>query len=55
MPTPGTYQEVKIVDERYLARKPDRLSFAEAAAAPLASAKSDDGYCASWAASASAA
>jgi NADPH2:quinone reductase len=34
-PTPGTYQEVKIVDERYLARKPDRLSFAEAAAAPL--------------------
>jgi NADPH:quinone reductase len=34
-PTPGTYQEVKIVDERYLARKPERLSFAEAAAAPL--------------------
>jgi NADPH2:quinone reductase len=32
---PGTYQEVKIVDERYLARKPARLSFAEAAAAPL--------------------
>ena len=34
-PTPGTYQEVKIVDERYLARKPERLSFVEAAAAPL--------------------
>jgi NADPH2:quinone reductase len=34
-PTPGTYQEVKIVDERLLARKPERLSFAEAAAAPL--------------------
>jgi NADPH:quinone reductase len=34
-PVPGTYQEVKIVDERYLARKPERLSFAEAAAAPL--------------------
>jgi NADPH2:quinone reductase len=34
-PAPGTYQEVKIVDERYLARKPERLSFAEAAAAPL--------------------
>jgi NADPH:quinone reductase len=34
-PTPGTYQEVKIVDERYLARKPQRLSFVEAAAAPL--------------------
>jgi len=34
-PTPGTYQEVKIVDERLLARKPDRLSFVEAAAAPL--------------------
>jgi NADPH:quinone reductase len=32
---PGTYQELKIVDERYLARKPERLSFAEAAAAPL--------------------
>jgi NADPH2:quinone reductase len=31
-PTPGAYQEVKIVDERYLARKPERLSFAEAAA-----------------------
>lgn len=34
-PAPGTYQEVKVVDERYLARKPERLSFAEAAAAPL--------------------
>jgi NADPH:quinone reductase len=31
----GTYQEVRIVDERFLARKPRRLSFAEAAAAPL--------------------
>src|SRR3984885_693061 len=34
-PAPGTYQEVKIVDERFLARKPARLSFVEAAAAPL--------------------
>jgi NADPH:quinone reductase-like Zn-dependent oxidoreductase len=34
-PTPGTYAELKVVDERYLARKPERLSFAEAAAAPL--------------------
>ena len=34
-PTPGTYQEAKIVDERYLAHKPEHLSFAEAAAAPL--------------------
>ena len=34
-PTPGTYQEIKIVAEQYLARKPARLSFAEAAAAPL--------------------
>jgi NADPH2:quinone reductase len=34
-PEPGTYQEVKVVDERYLAHKPERLSFAEAAAAPL--------------------
>ena len=32
---PGTYQEVKVIDERFLAGKPDRLSFAEAAAAPL--------------------
>jgi NADPH:quinone reductase len=34
-PAPGTYQEVKVIDERYLARKPERLSFVEAAAAPL--------------------
>jgi NADPH:quinone reductase len=34
-PTPGTYQEVKVVDERLLAHKPRRLSFVEAAAAPL--------------------
>ncbi|HEX4088610.1 MAG TPA: zinc-binding dehydrogenase [Trebonia sp.] len=34
-PAPGTYQEVKVVDERLLARKPGRLSFEEAAAAPL--------------------
>jgi len=34
-PTPGTYAELKVVDERYLARKPARLSFVEAAAAPL--------------------
>src|ERR1700685_3623056 len=34
-PTPGTYAEVKVVDERYLARKPERLSFVAAAAAPL--------------------
>jgi NADPH:quinone reductase len=33
--TPGTYQEVKVIDERFVARKPERLSFAEAAAAPL--------------------
>jgi len=32
---PGTYQEAKVVDEQYLARKPQRLSFVEAAAAPL--------------------
>ena len=32
---PGTYQEVKVIDERFVARKPERLSFAEAAAAPL--------------------
>jgi NADPH2:quinone reductase len=31
----GTYQEVRIVDERYLAHKPKSLSFVEAAAAPL--------------------
>src|ERR1700682_4820956 len=29
-PTPGTYQEVKVIDERFLARKPARLSFIEA-------------------------
>jgi NADPH:quinone reductase len=34
-PTPGTYAELKVVDERYLARKPGRLSFVAAAAAPL--------------------
>jgi NADPH2:quinone reductase len=34
-PTPGTYQELKVVDERFVARKPKSLSFAEAAAAPL--------------------
>jgi NADPH:quinone reductase len=32
---PGTYTELKVVDERYLAVKPRRLSFVEAAAAPL--------------------
>jgi NADPH:quinone reductase len=32
---PGTYTELKVVDERYLAVKPQRLSFVEAAAAPL--------------------
>jgi len=34
-PTPGTYQEKRVVDERFLARKPRALSFVEAAAAPL--------------------
>jgi NADPH2:quinone reductase len=34
-PIPGTYQEKRIVDERFLARKPSSLSFAEAAAVPL--------------------
>jgi NADPH2:quinone reductase len=34
-PTPGTYAELKVLDERYVARKPARLSFLEAAAAPL--------------------
>ena len=34
-PVPGTYQEVKVIDERFLAWKPERLSFVEAAAAPL--------------------
>ncbi|WP_026186336.1 zinc-dependent alcohol dehydrogenase family protein [Thioalkalivibrio thiocyanodenitrificans] len=32
---PGTYAEYTVVDERYCARKPDSLSFVEAAAAPL--------------------
>lgn len=32
---PGTYAEYAIVDERFAARKPQSLSFAEAAAAPL--------------------
>jgi NADPH2:quinone reductase len=34
-PTPGTYQEKRVMDERFVARKPGRLSFVEAAAAPL--------------------
>src|SRR5579862_1046336 len=34
-PIPGTYAELKVVDERYLARKPGRVSFVTAAAAPL--------------------
>jgi len=34
-PTPGTYQEVKVLDEAFVARKPRRLSFVEAAGAPL--------------------
>jgi NADPH2:quinone reductase len=34
-PTPGTYQEVRVVDERLVAAKPAHLSFVEAAAAPL--------------------
>lgn len=34
-PTPGTYQEAKVLDEAYVARKPSGLSFIEAAAAPL--------------------
>jgi NADPH2:quinone reductase len=33
--TPGTYAEAKTLDERLVAHKPRRLSFAEAAAAPL--------------------
>ena len=32
---PGTYSQYAIVDERYLAPKPQRLSFIEAAAVPL--------------------
>jgi NADPH:quinone reductase len=34
-PTPGSYQELKVIDEAFLARMPKRLSFVEAAAAPL--------------------
>jgi len=34
-PTPGTYQEVKVLHEAFVARKPRRLSFVEAAGAPL--------------------
>jgi NADPH:quinone reductase len=34
-PAPGTYMELKVLDERYVAHKPTRLSFVEAAAAPL--------------------
>ena len=34
-PTPGTYQEIKVLDERHLAHKPKRLSFVDAAASPL--------------------
>jgi NADPH:quinone reductase len=34
-PTPGTYEELKVVHEDYLAKKPNSLSFVEAAAAPL--------------------
>ncbi len=34
-PTPGTYEELKVVHEDYLAKKPSNLSFVEAAAAPL--------------------
>lgn len=34
-PTPGTYGELKVVHEDYLAKKPSNLSFVEAAAAPL--------------------
>jgi NADPH:quinone reductase len=33
--TPGTYAEAKTLDERLIASKPKRLSFIEAAAAPL--------------------
>ncbi len=32
---PGNYQELKVIDESFLAIKPPRLSFIEAAAAPL--------------------
>jgi NADPH:quinone reductase len=34
-PTPGTYEELKVVDEAVVALKPHSLSFVEAAAAPL--------------------
>jgi NADPH:quinone reductase len=34
-PTPGTYRELAVIDERFLARKPAGLSFEEAAGAPL--------------------
>ena len=34
-PVPGTYQEKRVMDERFVARKPESLSFVEAAAAPL--------------------
>ncbi|HTZ86121.1 MAG TPA: zinc-binding dehydrogenase [Solirubrobacteraceae bacterium] len=34
-PTPGTYVELKVLNERYVAHKPKQLSFVEAAAAPL--------------------
>ncbi len=34
--TTGNYTEMAVVDERYVARKPNNLGFAEAAAAPLA-------------------
>jgi NADPH:quinone reductase len=33
--TPGTYAELKVLHEGLLARKPERLSFVEATAAPL--------------------
>jgi NADPH:quinone reductase len=44
-PTPGTYQEVKVVDERFLAHKPGRLSFVEAAAAPLVTITAWEALC----------
>ena len=34
-PTPGTYAELKVVEERYLAHMPRSLDFTDAAAAPL--------------------
>lgn len=34
-PSPGTYVELKVLDERFVALKPKQLSFVEAAAAPL--------------------